>query len=127
MYSVCIKFARHNLQDSFHGCVCNSWFTNGSSYVTLRYVYNCVCIRCLAPVVNWLSTSARSWGKYLHCCCHVILNFKNILPKEKWHFSKVCYHMACENLKVSCSHQASLCVCHVVRGMKFIVSFMKLS
>jgi hypothetical protein len=129
MYSVCIKFVMHDLQGTHHSWVCNSWFANDSSYIMLRFVYH-LCLLCQMPslVLNWLSQPVQKLWKIFTLLLLYHFMFHRYVTKTKVAFSfKVCYNMACDNLKASYSHQASTCIYHVVRGMKFITSFMKIS
>jgi hypothetical protein len=85
------------------------------------------CVRCLAWCLIGYHNQHKKLRKIfaLLLTCHFM--FYKYVTQTKVGFSfTVCYHMACENVNVSYSHQGSACICHVVCGMKYIVSFMKL-
>jgi Na+-transporting NADH:ubiquinone oxidoreductase subunit NqrB len=79
-------------------------------------------------VPNRLSQPAQKLRKIfaLLLPCHFMF-YKYVTQTKVGFYFMVCYHMACENVNASYSHQGSACIYRVVRVMKFIASFMKIS
>jgi len=96
----------------------------------LRLVYHlCLLYQVPSLVLNWLlSQPAQKLSKIfaLLLPCHFMF-YKYVTQAKVGLSFKVCYHMACENVTVSYSHQGSARIYRVVRGMKYIASFMKIS
>jgi len=78
-------------------------------------------------VLNWFTQPAQKLRKIfaLLLACHFI--FYKYVTETKVGFSfTVCYYMACENVNASYSHQGNACIYHIVSGMQYIASFMKI-